>query len=177
MCMKKIYKIFIVIIPLFFIVGLFTSGIFKKSKLPKEMPEDFSFSLEWNHFSRYDSKKGIIDTGYSYDLKVPCRGELKLTKEELEEIYQIIRKAKIDRSKERVLSRMLFYIPRPALTISIEYSGYTHRVFLDGASIKGSTLFYLKGRKTTKAIRKIVNNYIITKDEYKNLPENQQRPY
>lgn len=143
-----------------------------ESDLPKEMPEDLSFIVQWNFDGKYDLKTGIIENGYNYDLDVECKTKLILTENEIKEIYKIIRDARIDKvySKKEIETKNKIVTPAPELRITICYGDYEHKIILNNAISTDNLETYVRCKEEAIAIRKIVNNYIVNKEAYINLP-------
>lgn len=165
--MKIIIRLFILVFLLFAFVGCVSS------KLPDEMPEDFSFSIYWGFDGEYDSNTKVLSNGFNYDLNIECKTELELSNEQLQEVYEIIKKAKIDIFDEVIKTKHEIGIPSSDLKITISYGNEKYTVTLLNSYLNDDMDKYINGKQVGKAIKQIVENYIISSDEYKSLPENQ----
>ena len=165
--MKKILCLLVLFSLLVLITGC------ARTNLPEEMPDSFAFSINWGFDGKYDSSTKVLSNGYNYDLDVKCKTELNLSKEQLQEIYEIVRNAKIDTYKEKIVTNKRVQSPTSELKITIYYGGEEHSVILLNSYLNDDMSLYLQGEKVGKAIKKIVEEYITSSDEYKSLPENQ----
>ncbi len=164
-------KILISIFLLVFSLSLFGCDT-NMTSLPKEIPDDFSFTLTFGFDGYYDSKTGILKNGYNYDLDCECATTLHFSEEELEEIYEIFLEGSIDRWKEELT--VGDDLVRPSYTIRITFTSnnQTFNIKIHGASYI-SLDEWKNSVKLGKAYYKIVDEYIIASDEFKSLPENQ----
>lgn len=164
--MKKIIS-FILLTSLILLCGC------SRLRLPRKMPTDFYFTVSWGFDGHYDSRTKILSKGYNYDLEQECATELVLSEEDLEEIYKIIRRVRIDKEFKEYNPKFFHSSPSPALGLNVFYENQVYSVIVEGAGLNDSMFFYKEGRRIARAIRKIVQNYIINTEEYKSLPENQ----
>jgi putative lipoic acid-binding regulatory protein len=165
--MKKKIRVYLLLLVCFLFIFI------RFSKLPKEMPEDFAFSIKWSYDGKYDSSTKILSKGYNYDLQCECKTELELSKEQLQEIYEIIKEARIDNYNETIRTKFSSRSPNSDLQITISFREEKYSVTLLNSYLSDNMNFYLSGRAVGKAIKKIVQKYITSSDEYKSLPENQ----
>ena len=165
--MNNIKHVLILVFLLFALVGCVNS------KLPEQMPEDFSFSIYWGFDGEYDSSTKVLSNGFNYDLNIECKTELELSKEQLKEVYEIIKKAKIDTFDEVIKTKYEIARPSSDLKIIISYGNEKYTVTLLHSNLNDDMDKYLNGKQVGKAIKQIVENYIISSDEFKSLPENQ----
>lgn len=164
--MNKIFS-FLVLVCLLFLLGC------ANSDLPKEMPEDFSFSIGWGYDAKYDSKTKLLSNGYNFDMEKACVTELELGEEDLEEIYHIIRKSRIEKYDEVLHPKFVDRLPSADFRLTITYADIKYSVRIENTYLSDNMMFYKEGKGIARAIRKIINDYIINTEEYKSLPENQ----
>jgi hypothetical protein len=148
--------------------------VYRTTNLPEEMPADFSFSVHWGFSGNYDSKTQELKDGFNYDLDCECKTQLELTVAELEEIYQIIRNAKIDSYNKEIMTERFSHTPSADMVITFHCGDIDHSVTLFGAYLTDNMNEYLGGKEVGMAIKEIVQNYIINTEEFKSLPEDQQ---
>lgn len=166
--MEKVFNLLILSIFLFTLIGC------DSYNLPAEMPEDFSFSIRWGTDGKYDSSTKVLSNGYNSDLDVECKTELELSHKELKQIYKIIRKAKIDTYEETIIPDNNWTSPSTDLSISFSYNDKKYSVTLVDSKLSDDMNLYINGREVGEAIKKIVEKYILSSEEYKSLPENQK---
>ena len=164
--MKKIALIFtfIMLLPCFSACGSKT--------LPKERPDDFSFSLVWGAYgtSSYDSRTGKLvkttDATHPEDYVT----YLHLSDETLDYFYDLLLDLDIDDFPEE-------YDPDPhtmceppsALSITVRASGKTKTVKVDDMAVSPLALIGKSKRyiETCSAIR----NFLIRAEEWTSLPQ------
>ena len=141
------------------------------TSLPKEMPEDFSFTLTFSFDGYYDSKTGILKNGYNYDLDYECETTLLFSEEELKEIYDIFRTYGIDKFDSEIYLAEVMSCPDYNIVIIYNINGDENKIQIYNASIPIER--WPHSSKLGKAYFKIVDEFIKTSDEFKSLPENQ----
>jgi hypothetical protein len=120
--MKKIVALLLVLASVISFVGC------RPITLPEEMPEDFSFYVQWGVFgySNYSSQTGVLVK----DIDLAGTGKYKttysLTQEELKKAYSIIRNLGIESYPEE--------ISRSELQLSNPYCTFTIRATVNGES-------------------------------------------
>ena len=142
------------------------------TSLPQEMPEDFSFTLTFDFDGYYDSKTGVLQNGFNYDLNCECITTLKFSEEELKEIYGIFLDGTIDRWKEKLTVSDDLVEPSYTIDISFTANNETINICIYGASFI-SLEEWKNSVRLGKAYYRIVDEYIKASDEFKSLPENQ----
>ena len=151
-----------------FLVGCDTN----MTSLPQEMPTDFSFSLTFGFDGYYDSRSGVLQNGYNYDLDCSCETTLFFTEEELQEIYSIFLEGSIDRWPEEMRVSRDLRDPSYVIEIVFVANGTTEKIKIYGAS-SISLDEWNSGVRLGRAYYKIVNDYIKASQEYQSLPPNQ----
>lgn len=145
-----------------------------KTALPLTMPEDFSFSIHWGFDGYYDSATHELKNGYNEDLACVCKTELILTNEELTEIYRLLRSVKIDTIPEEINAGGLDIVPSYINYVKYEINNASKIVYIyntQDIEIENWSCY----KELGYAFDKIVNEYIESSEEYKSLPENQNR--
>lgn len=140
---------------------------------PHEMPADFSFTITFGFDGYYDSKTGILQNGYNYDLACECETTLKFSEEELKEIYEIFLEGSIDRWNEELTVSYNLVKPSYIIDISFTANSETINIRIFGASFIGLNEWE-NSVELGKAYYKIVDEYIKASDEFKSLPKNQK---
>lgn len=143
-----------------------------RSSLPKEMPDDFSFTLTFGFDGYYNSKTGLLENGYNYDLNAKCQTILIFDKNELKEIYNIFRECAIDKWETELTVSDQMMDPSYDIVITYTENGKTNNITIFGASFI-SVDEWTYGTKLGEAYYQIVDDYIISSEEFKSLPENQ----
>lgn len=160
------------IIPILLILLILCLSGCNTSSLPKEMPDDFSFSIHFDMDGYYDSKTKELKNGYNYDLNQECKTSLTLSNEELKTIYSELRKINIDAIPEDISISPVAPKPHPMPYIEIRYGDYIHKVRMLNVP-NYNTEEWFNYKDFGNVFNNIVEKYIKNKEEYKNLPDNQ----
>lgn len=166
--MKKILVIIFLLTFVFCLVGCDTYI----TSLPKEMPDDFSFTLTFGFDGYYDSKTGILKNGYNYDLDCECQTTLIFDETKLKEIYGIFLDGAIDKWEDELNVSDILSAPSYVIRISFSANSQTKNIVISGASFI-SVYEWTSSVRLGKAYYRIVDEYIKNSDEFKSLPENQ----
>ena len=164
--MKRIIAFTLTVI----IISLSFAGCVGK-KLPKEMPEDFSFSITWGTFgiSSYDSKTGRLVKTKDATVPDDYVTTYILTDDELKNIYNMIRDMEIEDYGE--FGAIDFGASDPYLTLSltVEADGFYKTVTADEVSgyNDGNTP---RAKRYLEVIR-YIRDILINTDEWKALPD------
>ena len=150
---------------------LFFAGC--STELPDQIPDSFYFEVSWGFVYSYNSKTCELEAGYNIDLDVECKTQLILSDEELNEIYQLIRDNKLDRRTGEINTKKYDCVPLQIVLLRFYIDNQEYMIKLMNTNIYEDYRNYIAGKKQSKVIRQIIFDYIINKDEYKNLPENQ----
>ena len=135
------------------------------------LPQVFSFTITFGFDGYYNSETSELRNGYNEELNVECKTILKLSDEELYKIYGIFYIGSIiDNTNDINASEDLI---EPSYTIKISYSiNYEERNF----NIYGASYIdieeWQEGYNIGYAYYKVLKDYILSSEEYKNLPPN-----
>ena len=135
------------------------------------LPQVFSFAITFGFDGYYNSSTGELRNGYNEELNVECKTTLHLTNEELYKIYGIFYLGSIINNTNNInVSEDLI---EPSYTIKISYSiNYEERNF----NIYGASYIdieeWQEGYNIGNAYYKVLKDYILCSEEYKNLPPN-----
>ena len=106
------------------------------TSLSETMPLDFSFKIKFGFDGYYNSSTNILENGYNHDLNESCKTILKLSKQQLNEIYLLLREAKIDKIPDYVYVNGTGWASDPSFSNVIEctVNGEVYKVEIDGVS-------------------------------------------
>lgn len=158
-------KIFILIV---FTIFLLTSS----SCVKKEIPDDFEFSFTWGCYgiSSYDSETGLLVKTKDATMPELYQTTYILSKEEKQEIKNIISKLNIDNYPDK-------YNPNPlkgsnpsmTLIITLKYDGYEKTVVSEDIALDFTSITF-KGNKFLGTSKTLIRFFQET-DEWKALPD------
>ena len=146
----------------------------KQSMLPKKMPNDFSFTIKWSFDGTYDSNTNILLNGYNYDLNTECKTELVLSTVQLKEIYTICKKNKVDIYNGTINTKEYEVVPNCDLILTIHANSQEYKITLHNSYLSDNFDEYINGKEVANTIKEIAGKYILSSNEYKSLPPNQQ---
>lgn len=136
------------------------------------LPSDFSFTLTHGFDLFYDSATGHLENGYNYDLDVKCETTLVLDHAELMDIYRILYNGNLFEIKETFFATDQQMEPSYEIEISYTVNGETTTFEIWGASHTTYSDWQL-WPEFGYAYEKVVNDYIISSEEYGAMPPNQ----
>ncbi len=136
------------------------------------LPDDFSFTLTYKYDLSYDSATGHLKNGYNYDLDVKCETTLVLDHAELMDIYRILYNGNLFDIKEDFFATDKMVEPSYEIKISYTVNGETTAFTIHGASYTTYSEWQIWS-EFGYAYEKVVNDYIISSEEYGAMPPNQ----
>lgn len=136
------------------------------------LPDDFSFTLTYKFDLSYDSATGHLKNGYNYDLDVRCETTLVLDHAELMDIYRILYNGNLFDIKEDFFATDKMVEPSYDIKISYTVNGETTAFTVHGASYTTYSEWQIWS-EFGYAYEKVVNDYIISSEEYGAMPPNQ----
>ena len=163
--MKKILSF---ILAIFFVTLLVSCN----NPLPKQMPEDFSFSLQWGIWGKsyYNSETGeLIKSRHEKneeDFKTVCF----LNEEELEEVYFILHKLNLSKYDDLVIQEFDFCAPGMRFVIEVNSKDNHYKIELPEGICRFNPHKSSRARKIQNAIDQITE-IIYQKEEWKALPK------
>lgn len=134
------------------------------------LADGFSFEITWGFDGCYNSKTGVLKNGYNDTLNTECVTNLKLTDDELREIYVLLEDVDFYELPEKISENEVMQDPSYNLKITVNRKNETKTVVI--YSPMKPLDEWSAYKDFGKAYFKIVNEYIKSSDEYKNLPPN-----
>ncbi len=144
-------------------------------EMPEEMPEDFSFSLQWNThgISSYDSQTGLLVKTRDVVERAPeeYQATLVLPEEQLTEIYGLLRDLGLESYPERFDINSRFKCdPSMTLGVTVRWGEKQHTVTCTDVAFYEDASASLRGQQFLTAHRQIMEILIAT-PEWAALPE------
>ena len=140
--------------------------------LPNERPDDFSFTLTWGTYgiSSYDSRTGkLVKTREASNPKDYVT-YVRLSEEELDFIYQRIRKLRVDSYPDEYdPDPFVTSTPHATLIITVRTGDYEKTIRADDVSLAYEAIFP-KGKKFINTCTDI-SNILTSTEEWKALPD------
>lgn len=140
--------------------------------LPKERPEDFSFSLTWGVYgiSSYDSRTGKLVKTKDATKPRDYVTYLHLSDETVDYIYGLLLDLNIDSYPEKYdPDKHLACDPSSELTLTVRVDGKTKTVEVDDMSASRLALIGKAGKYIETCI--IIRDLLTASDEWKALPD------
>ena len=160
--MKKIILLTIIASLIFSI-----SGCTNADQLPEQMPEDFSFYIEWGYsLSSYDSATGILRkmSGEKYVTTY------MMSDEELKNVYELIRDMKPERYGDWIGNSLEYQEADPCMDICLTIrAGNVEKTIEAKAAADLSSGKSPRAKRYFETVKKIVD-ILTSTDEWKSLP-------
>ncbi len=138
-----------------------------KTKMPVDMPSDFEFSISTSIEFSYNSKSQILTNGYDKTGNLN-KVKLVLSKEQKQEIYQLLRNINFDGYPPCIPFCNTIYGRNVFLYIEgTNLNSYVLIVYLRDSSLTGWKYYDELGI----TMKKIINDYIKKSDAYQNYLE------
>ena len=165
--MKKLISLLLAII----LLAPCFSGCGERN-LPDERPDDFSFTLTWGTYgiSSYDSRTGkLVKTREASNPKDYVT-YVRLSEEELDFIYQRIRKLRVDSYPDEYdPDPFVTSIPHATLIITVRTGDYEKTINADDVSLAYEAIFP-KGKRFINTLDSICH-ILVSTEEWKALPD------
>ncbi len=136
------------------------------------MPDDFTFTLTWSFDGYYDSETGYMENGYNYTQDTKCETTMHLTPHELLDIYRLFYNGELFDITEDFTASDILVEPSYLIKISYKINGKENSFKIDGASY-GTYKDWEVHTEFGYAYEKIVKDYILSSEEYKSMPRNE----
>ena len=147
-----------------------------QGSLPKEMPEDFSFSIRWGVFgeSSYDSSTGKLVKARMSTEPEKYITTYFLSDEEKQAVYDIIKEMKFEKFNKFGKFDFVFSDPHFRLSLTVKTADMDKTVVAENVAYKPSDLSSsansLRGKRYLKGIEKITD-ILVSTEEWKALPD------
>ncbi len=165
--MKKLLSLLlatVILLPCF-------SGCAEKP-MPKEMPEDFSFSLSWGVYgiSSYDSRTGKLVKTKDATNPGDYVTYVKLSDEVLESFYRTISRLRVDSYPDEYdPDPFLATTPHASLILTVRTGDYVKTITAKDVSLSSGFMFP-KGKRFIETCNDI-SDFLTSTEEWKALPD------
>ena len=136
------------------------------------MPEDFAFTLTFGFDGYYNSETGHMENGYNYTLDTKCETTMQLTRSELLDIYRIFYNGELFDITENFAVSDIWADPSYLIEISYKVEGIETGFKISGASY-GTYKDWEVHPEFGYAYEKVVEDYILSSEEYNSMPPNE----
>lgn len=169
--MKKILSF---ILAIFFVTLLVSCN----NPLPKQMPEDFSFSLQWGIWGKsyYNSETGELIKSKYEDNKEDFKTVCFLNEDELEEVYFILYKLNLNNYDDMKTQEFRQCKPGMKYELEVKINEAYKIITLPEGIDRSRTHITSRARKIQNAIDQITE-IIYQKEEWKALPKEEKLYY
>ena len=137
-----------------------------------EMPEDFAFTLTFGFDGSYNSETGYLENGYNYTLNTKCETEMHLTRSELLDIYRLFYNGEIFDITANFVATDIMAEPSYVIKISYRIDGKENSFEIYEASY-GTYRDWILHSEFGYAYEKVVEDYILSSEEFKSMPKNE----
>lgn len=169
--MKKILSF---ILAIFFVTLIVSCN----NPLPKQMPEDFSFSLQWGIWGKsyYNSETGELIKSKYEDNKEDFKTVCFLNEDELESVYSILVKLNIDNYDDMKPQEFRQCTPGMKYELEVKINKAYKIITLPEGIDSSRTHITSRARRIQKSIDQITE-IIYQKEEWKALPKEERLYY
>lgn len=136
------------------------------------MPEDFAFTMTFGFDGYYNSETGHMENGYNYTLNTECETTMLLTRSELIDIYRLFYNGELFDITESFDASDILVEPSYLIVISYKADGKEISFKIDGAS-EGTYRDWEVHPEFGYAYEKVVEDYILSSEEYNSMPPNE----